>query len=1193
MSNPGGRGRKSSSADSRATSMDKQSSLHSITSAQLDTALFGQEDARSSASHQHQHQQHQPQRAGRPMSFASQPQQPLRHRDSAASSSAYQQRRTSLDWTRLNAEAAHAPRSMPPTDVPEPPENPDVFSQRTNYVTEEDFLRQREQDRAVASSGKKNPADTGYISSLVTGVRVDNIKTSLIRKSQRDKPKKDGAIQEEDEDEDEYDDDGEDDYVDGHTNPRASRLHSHATAASASAAAGRRHTAASHSADHASVRSGGHKSSSSSQASSYAILSERGDDSHAQGYASVATGDHALDTSGSNNAAVLTLDHQQHTGGDSDVDAARFDGNGAAHSALEMAMQDVSAQLLDSQQQDQHQHQQQQPQAAVFYDNVTQSALERSGASAGDDGANDNNSRRAINQTYASTSPANSSATPGSRAAGKRHPMLINAAVNNTNRRPFANNNNNTSAIMAAEDDNNTLQGGFSRNNSYQRASYRPPSSQPSYRGPGEMTLKRRHFGGKDRGFVTKVHKAVTDGQVVIPDPHTLRSPVTTVYARHEDFYADGNKSYYVPDSRKKRRMCCVVPCYNEPSDALRRTLTSLHGQLDNLRKLDFDFHVVVIMDGWQLTSESMRTYLQTIFDMPENVENEGPTWWDDLNTLEGNPSVETFIIQNVNIETWTVEPVFIEPEELPGARMHITLIVKRDNRRKHNTLEWFFRSFAVEYGAEYSFTTDCGTLFQNDTIYHLARHLDLFPRCGGVTGRQRVMSAKQQGVDHESWYSAWMRSVQGFEYEATYASYVGAFSMAGMLPVIPGPCGLFNMKHLNGQGVEFFFDKVKQDPDTAGLLLGNGLLAEDRFLSYAAVVSTGKPTITEFVPESVFFFEAETELRTFVFQRRRWNNGTFACFVWLMLNLDIIRKSPHGIVFKLLMQFLIVWQVIWLGVSLIAPALFLVLLRLGVRHTFPANEEGGSSFWADMICLVYMVLYVTFISQHVRSKFEAWLFHVFTLIHGIAVLFIISTFIHAAATRRDHVVDLTLYLFAVYQGAPILLSLIVSPRSCGFLVKYFVPYMIFLPTHTMTFWTYALTRTFDLTWGNRPTTHKVPKNERNLIVEKLKSSAVSLIGFVACINLLIAVVLLQIAVSGRTLWIIWTLVSLMIFSGVQMALSFCFALEYHLIRRVRRWIRIGRLNLARHRRKNKRKLPDSGQSQAQLLEWDNTGVPK
>ena len=103
-------------------------------------------------------------------------------------------------------------------------------------------------------------------------------------------------------------------------------------------------------------------------------------------------------------------------------------------------------------------------------------------------------------------------------------------------------------------------------------------------------------------------------------------------------------------------------------------------------------------------------------------------------------------------------------------------------------------------------------------------------------------MTAAQQGEGEEDAFSWWMRAVQGFEvsfklyavlpyvihvltcqvaclfahvtcaqYEATYASFVGAFSMVGMLPVLPGPCGLFNMKHLNGSGVDFFFEKVKQ----------------------------------------------------------------------------------------------------------------------------------------------------------------------------------------------------------------------------------------------------------------------------------------------------------------------------------------------------------------------------------------------
>ena len=884
---------RSSAAMSSAASLDRQSTLQSLTSAQLTTELFGSD-------------------------------RPAASRHTSNSSKAGSKATTTTAPSHASTSKGLRPPSSAP---PNPADHPDGFSQRTHYVTEEEFLKKRDEDRAAKQQGPaaKNPADAGYISSLVTGVRVDNIKSSLIRKSQRDKSS----------------DQDEEDYRTGSRSMASRRSRDEAAAAS-------------HASRRSQGRVGGHNDDDDD---------DDDDDGGARQYprasapaaGSVASSKSSGANSGRGYASVASGQLLHHQG----QPAMQLDDRSAAskRSTLEAAMHDVSSQLLDSQNS-----------GDDFYDNVLRGQGHHGATGQDGDGlvlqddvsgrtAGSNLSRAAVNTLYASSAGvaqstssqqqqqqqqqqeqvayeagydigddvsdaeamhraghgnlAQSSTGPHHYHQGQRDQLPLphhqhQQQQQQQQQQQLGAGNGMPGQLAVARQHSVYGPSGLSRANSYQNASYRQPSSQPSYRGPGEMTLKRRHFGGKDRGYVRNVHKACTDGQMMIPDPATLRSPVTTVYSRHEDFYADGNKSYYVPDSRKKRRMCCVVPCYNEPSDALRRTLRTLHFQLDNLRKLDFDFHVAIIMDGWQLTSESMRTYLQTIFDMPENVENEGPTWWDDLNTLEGNPSVETFIIQNVNIETWNVEPVFIEPEELPGARMHITLLVKRDNRRKHNTLEWFFRSFAVEYGAEYAFTTDCGTLFEPDTIYHLARHLDLFPRCGGATGRQRVMSAQQQGLDHESWYAAWMRSVQGFEYEATYASYVGAFSMTGMLPVIPGPCGLFNMKHLAGQGVEFFFDKVKQDPDTAGLLLGNGLLAEDRFLSYAAVVSTGKPTITEFVPESVFFFEAETELRTFVFQRRRWNNGTFACFVWLMLNLDIIRKSPHGIVFKFLTQFLV-----------------------------------------------------------------------------------------------------------------------------------------------------------------------------------------------------------------------------------------------------------------------------------------------
>ena len=200
---------------------------------------------------------------------------------------------------------------------------------------------------------------------------------------------------------------------------------------------------------------------------------------------------------------------------------------------------------------------------------------------------------------------------------------------------------------------------------------------------------------------------AEKDGLMIVPPLSLLRSPITTIYSRHQDFYPDQSKRYYMPIATQSRRMCVVIPCYNEDSDALKRTLKTLHCQLKHLGRLDFDLHVVVILDGWAMASDSMKTYCQTMFDMPENVERHAPTWWDDLNEEEDNPVVETFVIQNVDTQSWCTQPVYIDADSSDGGRdmLNLSLIVKRDNRRKHNTLEWFFRSFALELGAE----CECG----------------------------------------------------------------------------------------------------------------------------------------------------------------------------------------------------------------------------------------------------------------------------------------------------------------------------------------------------------------------------------------------------------------------------------------------------------------------------------------------------
>lgn len=55
------------------------------------------------------------------------------------------------------------------------------------------------------------------------------------------------------------------------------------------------------------------------------------------------------------------------------------------------------------------------------------------------------------------------------------------------------------------------------------------------------------------------------------------------------------------------------------------------------------------------------------------------------------------------------------------------------------------------------------------------------------------------QGCEDESWYSLdrWYRNAQCYDYESSFASFMAAFHMAGMLPVIPGPCGLYRRQDM------------------------------------------------------------------------------------------------------------------------------------------------------------------------------------------------------------------------------------------------------------------------------------------------------------------------------------------------------------------------------------------------------------
>ena len=172
---------------------------------------------------------------------------------------------------------------------------------------------------------------------------------------------------------------------------------------------------------------------------------------------------------------------------------------------------------------------------------------------------------------------------------------------------------------------------------------------------------------------------------------------MTTSFKYYKDHYVpkDGQKYYANHRFDKRKSVVAVVfPFFNEEYYELERSLISMYKQeLECERNLRTEYHCVAIMDGWSKASDSMKDYISMLFPSKQN-------WPRKLITSKGN--VGTLILQKVD-EKNNVVRVKLNDE----VSIRLTIVIKKDNRRKANSHEWFFRTFVDEYKAKYAFATD------------------------------------------------------------------------------------------------------------------------------------------------------------------------------------------------------------------------------------------------------------------------------------------------------------------------------------------------------------------------------------------------------------------------------------------------------------------------------------------------------
>ena len=354
-----------------------------------------------------------------------------------------------------------------------------------------------------------------------------------------------------------------------------------------------------------------------------------------------------------------------------------------------------------------------------------------------------------------------------------------------------------------------------------------------------------------------------------------------------ETFHIDANGLPLTSPTpvRERATLAAVICVYNEEDYMLQRSLNSLQ-LLEPTPLVLLD--VMISVDGIAAMHPSLKMLLKHMFGASIPVEE---TQWQAL----ANPNQQTYVTNRMT----------------PGGGL-LSLLLKRNNRKKVNSHEWFFRSFGHPDFCSYGLASDCGTVIPPLSLHRLYSHLDTHPKCIAVSGWQRIMSLEQMAPptavspgtlgalpEKQTTLQRILHAIQLWECEAEHCGSKPVWGLLGFLPVLPGPCSIYRVHAMQGACLDAYFSLAESRPCDVGLVEANLKLAEDRIPNFYSVFANAKGMKAAWVPGAPYYVEAELSVRALVAQRRRWINGAWAGSIFVCSQFRTVTGSEHGFWFK------------------------------------------------------------------------------------------------------------------------------------------------------------------------------------------------------------------------------------------------------------------------------------------------------
>ncbi|AYV77169.1 MAG: glycosyltransferase [Barrevirus sp.] len=362
----------------------------------------------------------------------------------------------------------------------------------------------------------------------------------------------------------------------------------------------------------------------------------------------------------------------------------------------------------------------------------------------------------------------------------------------------------------------------------------------------------------------------------------------------------------------------------------------------------------------------------------------------------------------------------------------------------------------------------------------------------------------------------------------------------------------LFGSERCIESVLEHFSSLVATPPDETDLVIENVKLAEDRIPSYAVVTHGKKGAYTTWVDGAVFKFQAETDLRSFVLQRRRWINGAFLCYIWnTICKPHLILGSKHNLVRRLLIYLLYMLQLLNYLLAAISPSIFSAALFIALTSIIGSD----STIIPTVIIAIYTVFILFFMWVHRYIVFVKPLFYLMVVFNALAMGIIISAYIKESI-RWGFIPPTIDYLIieictVAIMFMPFLMSIVALDfKSLGYMLIACIPYWLFLPSLVGSFTIYSLARLGDISWGNRVSFSgsafkgASQKQIADLQADLLSNSSVALV-FISVLNIAIEIIVIY---FQKNSWFIVACI-LVVFSTIliQVMVSFVYFVVKHL----------------------------------------------